>query len=162
MTSPVAVITAAAHRGGKRIGDFLVDDGWDLAFWATAGLHTRAATAASKGQRAAVARGNLADPRSVAFMVAATREVFPVVDAVVHVSADHLAFGDDGSDPATDALVAMGAAVVVYLAEPGWDASSTIAWCGARQVEAVVVDATLKVHTLAPLVRESLAATGAG
>ena len=162
MTSPVAVITAAAHRGGKRIVEALVDDGWDIAVWGLATMRSRVVYVEARGQRATSVRGNIEDPLSVRFMVAHTRETFPVVDAVVHVGADHLALADDGSDPATEALVAMGAAAIVYLAETEWDAAATTAWCRARDVEAVVIDATLKVHALAPLVRATLATSGSG
>jgi NAD(P)-dependent dehydrogenase (short-subunit alcohol dehydrogenase family) len=79
-----------------------------------------------------------------------------VVDAVVHIRGDWLAFAADGSDPSTESLVARGASVVVYLAPPDWDASATRAWCAARQVEMVVLDMTAKVHALAPSVREFL------
>ena len=153
---PVVVITAAAHRAGKRIGDHLVDDGWDVAFWGLASLASRVERAVAVGRRASSVRGNISDPVSVRLMVAETRETFPAVDAVVHIATDHLALVDDGSDAATDALVSLGGVRVVYLAAPSWDPSATLRWCEARKVEATVLDATDKVHNLAPAVRAAL------
>jgi hypothetical protein len=69
------------------------------------------------------------------------------VDAVVHV---------DGDDSMTRALVEIGATVVIVLAHPGQDHADMVTWCEEQQVEAVVVDATKKIHELAPLVRGML------
>jgi NAD(P)-dependent dehydrogenase (short-subunit alcohol dehydrogenase family) len=149
---PVAVITAAAHRAGKRIVEHLVDDGWDLAFWGMAAMRSRAAWVETRGRRTSIARGNILDPVSVRFMVATLRETYDAVDAVVHVAADHLAFAADGSDPATNALVGLGAVKVAYVVEPSVDMESTVGWCAARQVEAHLIDGDDKVHNIAPAV----------
>ena len=69
------------------------------------------------------------------------------VDAVVHV---------DGDDAMTRALTDLGATVIVVLAQPGRDHTETVAWCDGREVEIVLIDATKKVHELAPLVRATL------
>ena len=69
------------------------------------------------------------------------------IDAVVHV---------DGDDTMTRALVEVGATVVVILAHPGQDHDGTVSWCDEREVEVIVVDATKKIHELAPLVRGML------
>jgi NAD(P)-dependent dehydrogenase (short-subunit alcohol dehydrogenase family) len=153
---PVVVITAAAHRAGKRIADHLVDDGWDVAFWGLDSMRTRVATAIGLGRQAIAVKRDILDPMAVRVMVDETRETFPAVDAIVHIAADHLAIADDGSDPATAAALSLGAVHVVYLGEPGWDATATTAWCGARQVEVTVLDKTDKVHNLAPAVRGAL------
>jgi NAD(P)-dependent dehydrogenase (short-subunit alcohol dehydrogenase family) len=157
VSSPLAVITAAAHRGGKRIADVLVDDGWDIAFWGMAVMRSRAASVVARGHRAAVARGNIADPASVRFMLATTRETFDDVDAVVHIGADHLAIAVDGSDPSTEALVASGDRGGRVPRRAGLNPAPTVARCRERDVEAVVIDATQKVHELAPLVQQTLA-----
>ena len=69
------------------------------------------------------------------------------VDAVVHV---------DGDDSMTRALAELGASVVVVLQQPGRDHVATVEWCDVHEVEIVLVDATKKVHELAPLVRATL------
>lgn len=154
---PVVVLTAAAHRAGKRIGDALVDDGWDLALWSLAVLRARVERAHALGQRAVALRGNVADPRSVAFLIADTTRHLGAVDAVVHLAADELAVETDGSDPATGALVEHGAVRVVYIGAPTWDPSPALAWCAAHQVDAIALDATRKVHDLTPTVAGFLA-----
>jgi NAD(P)-dependent dehydrogenase (short-subunit alcohol dehydrogenase family) len=154
---PVAVLTAAAHRAGKRIGDTLVDDGWDVGLWSLAALRARVEHAKSRGRRAVAIRGNIADARSVALLQAETRAELGSVDAVVHVAADELTVVDDGSDPATSALVALGAVKVVYIGPPTWEPSTALAWCAANEVDAVYLDATRKVHDLTPAVAAFLA-----
>ena len=154
---PVAVLTAAAHRAGKRIGDALVDDGWDLALWSLAVLRARVEYARARGRRAVAIRGNVADPRSVAFLRADTITEFPTVDAVVHLAADELAVDADGSDPCTAALVEHGAVRVVYIGAPTWDPSPALTWCTAHEVDAIALDASDKVHNLTPTVASFLA-----
>jgi hypothetical protein len=112
---PVAVVTAAAHAGGKAIALGLADAGFDVVFWGLAALRTRCHDVEARGRRALSLRGNILDPVSVRFLIADTTAVFPTVDAVVHVAADHLAIDADGNDPATAALVAAGAKTVVYV-----------------------------------------------
>lgn len=155
MSAPVAVVTAAAHRGGKRVGDQLVDDGWDLALWSLAVLRSRVVHAEAKGRRAVAVRGNIADPRSVAFLVAETTEAFPTVDAVVHLDADELAFDASGSAPTTAALVELGAVKVVYVAHG--DCAAPRSWCAEHEVDVLVLDAGDKVYNIAPAVASFLA-----
>ena len=154
---PVAVLTAAAHRAGKRIGDTLVDDGWDVGLWSLAALRARVEHAKSRGRRAVAIRGNIADARSVTLLQAETRAELGNVDAAVHLAADELALADDGSDPATTALVALGAIKVVYIGATAWDPSPALAWCAAHEVDAIYLDATRKVHDLTPTVASFLA-----
>jgi NAD(P)-dependent dehydrogenase (short-subunit alcohol dehydrogenase family) len=154
---PLAVLTAAGRRAGKRIGDTLVDDGWDIGLWSLATLNARVERVHALGRRAVAIRGDVADARSVALLVDAMRDELGNVDAVVHLAADELAVGDDGSDPATTALVALGAVKVVYIGAPGWDPSPSLAWCAAHRVDATYLDATRKVHDLTPTVASFLA-----
>ena len=155
---PVAVLTAAAHRAGKRIGDALVDDGWDLALWSLATLRSRVEHAHARGRRAVAVRGNVADARSVALLRADTVAAFPAIDAVVHLAADELAIDPStGEDPCTAALVELGAVRVVYIGAPSWDPPPALAWCASRQVDALALDATRKVHDLTPTVASFLA-----
>jgi NAD(P)-dependent dehydrogenase (short-subunit alcohol dehydrogenase family) len=155
---PVAVLTAAAHRAGKRIGDALVDDGWDLALWSLAVLRSRVEHAQARGQRAVALRGNVADARSVALLLADTARELGTVDVVVHLAAEELTIDPTtGADPATLALVEHGAVRVVYIGAPTWDPSSALAWCAAREVDALALDATRKVHDLTPTVASFLA-----
>ena len=157
MSAPVVVLTAAAHRAGKRVGDQLVDDGWDIAFWSLAVLRSRVVHAEAKGRRAVALRGNIADPRSVAFLVAETTERFPTVDAVVHLDADELALDETGTDPATSALVELGAVKVVYVAATAFTADVALSWCATHEVDALVLDAADKIHNIAPAVAAFLA-----
>ena len=154
---PAAVLTAAAHRAGKRIGDALVDDGWDLALWSLAVLRSRVAHAEAKGRRAVAIRGNVADPRSVALLLAETTTELGAIDAVVHLAVDELAFDADGADPATTALVDHGAIRVVYIGAPHWDPTAALDWCATHAVDAIALDATRKVHDLTPTVATFLA-----
>ena len=154
---PTAVLTAAAHRAGKRIGDALVDDGWDIGLWSLAVLRARVERAHALGRRATAVRGDVADPVSVGLLVADTQRQLGTVDAVVHLAADELAVDADGSDPCTAALVELGAVKVVYIGAPQWDPSPALAWCAAHQIDALALDATRKVHDLTPTVASFLA-----
>jgi len=154
---PVAVLTAAAHRAGKRIGDTLVDDGWDVALWSLATPRARVEHARSRGRRAVAIRGDVADPRSVALLVTETRDELGGVEAVVHLAADELAMDVGGSDPATAALVELRAVKVVYIGAPSWDPSAALEWCVAHHVDALALDTTRKVHDLTPTVASFLA-----
>jgi hypothetical protein len=154
--SPVAVLTAAAHRGGARVTRWLVDGGWDLVFWESFAMRARVLEVEARGQRAVSAAGEIGDAAWVDRLATTTAAAFPTVDAVVHLAASELALDGDGADPATRALVDLGAVKIVYVAPPGVDVDAAVRWCSARGVEATAVDAALKIHALAPLISSTL------
>ena len=117
---PVGMVTAAAHRFGKSLGEHLAGAGIDVAITSLALLSSRVKVIERAGGRAIALRMNANDPVSVNLALQAVMAHFGSLDLLVHIAPHELRVKTpSGLDPCTEAVASMmqgrGGAVIYLL-----------------------------------------------